>query len=277
MNNNDRNLQQYQKIRDSIVNDTKFTTDAERLAAFMKSYCNIIKNEKPLLEWKKDRWEKGLRGGCLFFFLVSISISSAIEFLGDEYLKGTGLVVGAVMLSILLISMLLACYPERYHHRITETGIYVRSYRRGKKIRQGTLRVFLLLAIPTVIGLFLIMGPMVFAGAGAGAGAGALGVFSLAAVFKEKEPMEMALPWESIFFIRVINEKGVFTNEKAYRIQFRFDLICDNSNFEKVKEILDSQKIDNLIYIRNFFLDTRTEEFNELFEFGRNEIPFLVK
>ncbi|UTM59040.1 hypothetical protein L4174_020200 [Photobacterium sp. CCB-ST2H9] len=273
MNNNDRNLQQYQKIRDSIVNDTKFTTDAERLAAFMKSYCNIIKNEKPLFEWKKDRWEKGLRGGCLFFFLVSISISSAIEFLGDEYLKGTGLVVGAVMLSILLISMLLACYPERYHHRITETGIYVRSYRRGKKIRQGTLRVFLLLAIPTVIGLFLIMGPMVFAGAGAGA----LGVFSMATVFREKEPVEKSLPWESIFVVKIFDENNFFSSNKCFDIHFRFDLICDDSNFDEVKKILDNCMSDKMIYINDYLIDTRTDKYKKLIDYVRNEIPFLVK
>ncbi|QUJ69846.1 hypothetical protein KDD30_16870 (plasmid) [Photobacterium sp. GJ3] len=273
MNMNTKNRRQYQNIRDSIIDDINFTTDAERLSSFMKSYCIIIKKEKPLIAWEKNRWEKGLRGGCLFFFLVAISISSAIEFLGDEYLKGTGLVIGAVMLSILFISMLLSFYPEKYQHRITTSGIYVRSYRRGKVIRQGTLRVFLLLAIPTVIGLFLIMGPMVFADAGAGA----LGVFSMARVFREKDPEEMALPWEAIFFIRVINEEGFFSKEKGFRIQFRFDLVCDDSNFDEVKELLDSHTLEQMIYVQDTLSEMRTEKFEKLLEHGKREIPFLVK
>ncbi|MCM0148722.1 hypothetical protein KCN56_09135 [Photobacterium galatheae] len=270
---NNKNRLQYQNIRDSIIDDKKFTTDAERLAAFMKSYCNIIKKEKPLIAWEKNRWEKGLRGGCLFFFLVAISISSAIEFLGDEYLKGTGLVIGAVMLSILFISMLLSFYPEKYQHRITTSGIYVRSYRRGKAIRQGTLRIFLLLAISTVIGLFLIMGPMVFAGAGAGA----LGVFSMASLFREKEPVEKALPWESIFVVKVIDDKNFFSSEKGFDIHFRFDLICDDSNFDDVKKILDNCMSDKMIYINDYLLDTRTDEYKHLIDYVRSEIPFLVK
>ncbi|MCM0148720.1 hypothetical protein KCN56_09125 [Photobacterium galatheae] len=270
---NNKNHQQYQKIRDSIIDDIKFTTDAERLAEFMNSYCNIIKKEKPLIAWEKNQWDKGLRGFFILFFLFSMSISSAIYFLGNEYQRDAGLTMAIGLTSIQTFLMLLGCYPEKYQHRITTSGIYVRSYRRGKAIRQGTLRIFLLLAIPTVIGLFLIMGPMVFAGAGAGA----LGVFSMASLFREKEPEEMALPWESIFFIRVINEEGFFSKEKGFRIQFRFDLVCDDSNFDEVKELLDSHKLDQMIYIQDIFADTRTEKFEKLLEHGKRDIPFLVK
>ncbi|MDO6707210.1 hypothetical protein [Photobacterium sp. 1_MG-2023] len=270
---NNKNHQQYQKIRDSIIDDINFTTDAERLAEFMNSYCNIIKKEKTLIVWEKNRWDKGLRGFFILFFLFSMSISSAIYFLGNEYQRDAGLTMAIGLTSIQAFLMLLGCYPEKYQHRITTSGIYVRSYRRGKAIRQGTLRVFLLLAIPTVIGLFLIMGPMVFAGAGAGA----LGVFSMASLFREKEPVEKALPWESIFVVKVIDDKSFFSSEKGFDIHFRFDLICDNSNFDDVKKVLDNCMSDKMIYINDYLLDTRTDEYKQLISYVRSEIPFLVK
>ncbi|QUJ70144.1 hypothetical protein KDD30_18590 (plasmid) [Photobacterium sp. GJ3] len=262
----------YQNIRDSIINDSTIATNEERLAEFMKIYCDIIKKENPLLAWERDKWEGGLRGIFAFVILCSVFISYAIYFFGDEHNKDVGMILGIGLISIISFLMLIVLYPERYQHKMTTTGIYIRFYRRGKKVRQRTIRFFLLISIPTVILLFLMMGPMAFAGAGAGA----LGVFSIAGVFREKDPVEMALPWEAIFCIYVNDEFGFFSSEKGFNIQFMLDLICDKSNFDQVKQILDAHTMNHLIYMRDYSVDLRSEEFNQLMDIGRKEVPFLV-
>ncbi|MDO6706920.1 hypothetical protein [Photobacterium sp. 1_MG-2023] len=258
---------QYEKIRQETLDDSSYVNDSSRLVAFMDHYNEVIKNESPLVEWEKTVWYKGLRLILFIMFSLLFSFASYIYSVDEE----GGVIVGSLFLIVMVLIILLTCYPEKHHYKITDTGIYFRGYRRGRRFRQGAFKVIMIVCIPIVLFTLILGGPMVLAGAGAGM----LGVFALPAMMKERKPKEMALPWEAIFIYCEFPENTLFTKGKMFMIQYYMNIRCDGEITETVEGIIEEKMRKDCIYTTDFFAECESSEYIKAEEVLMKETPFL--
>ncbi|QUJ70145.1 hypothetical protein KDD30_18595 (plasmid) [Photobacterium sp. GJ3] len=260
---------QYEKIRQETLDDSSHVNDSSRLVAFMDRYIEVIKNESPLVEWEKTVWEKGLWFGLFFmfsfFFMVTLTV---YIYLGDEEV---GIMLGGGFLSMILLISLLICYPEKHDYKITDTGIYFRGYKRGKRFRQGAFKMIMIVCVPIFLFLLFYGGPTIFAGAGAGA----LGIFALPAMMKEKKPIEMALPWEAIAIYGEFKQNTIFSKKKMFMIQYYMNIWCDGELTKTVEKIIKEKMRKDCIYTTDFFAEGESNEYIRVEEVLMKETPFL--
>ncbi|MCG7499617.1 hypothetical protein MHO82_22385 [Vibrio sp. Of7-15] len=264
--------EQYEAIRHSVMNDATLKDNPSRLVSFMEQYIEHIKNEPAIMEWEMNLWERDIREifvfifSCLLFFTISGYIFSDNKET-QEVIRNLG--VFLICMQSFFLAMSLS--PERYYHKITSTGIYVYSYKRGKAYREKLVMGLLVVGGIAAVVLLFILGPMAFAGAGAGT----LGLFSLAAMAKDKPPKEFALPWEAIFAIEVDEHNGLFKKKKIFSVQLQVDVVCDAKNYSEVRNILDHYKMECTQYIKPGRKNRQTAEFEKLMEESEKEIEFV--
>lgn len=270
MHRNQENRQRYDSIRQSVINDTTLKGNPSRLVSFMEHYIKHIKNEPAVMEWEMNLWESGSREGAIFLILLGffISISGYLFFddVGAQQLFIT-IGLGLILLFVFITAMYVA--PECYYHKITPTGVYVYSYKRGKEYREKLVKGFLIVGFTAAVILLFTLGPMAFAGAGT------LGLFKVAAMIKDKPPKEFALPWEAIFAIEMDERNGFFRKKKIFFVQFHMDLVCDAKNYSEVRNILDHYKMESTQYTKLGRKYKQTAEFEKLIEDTEKEIEFI--
>ncbi|MCG7500206.1 hypothetical protein MHO82_25495 [Vibrio sp. Of7-15] len=266
------NKQRYDTIRKSVLSDSNLTDRPSQLVAFMEHYIEHIKNEPAIIEWEMNLWERYTREifvfvYCgLFFFTVSGYIFS-----DNTVVQETNRNLGVFVMLTLAFLIAMSLSPERYYHKITSTGIYVYSYKRGKEYREKLVKGLLVVGGIAAVVLLFILGPMAFAGAGAGT----LGLLSLAAMAKDKPPKELALPWEAIFAIEMDEQNGLFRKKKIFFVQFQMDLVCDVNNFSEVRDILNKYKMEQTLYVRQGSEDKDSQAFQDMKDSSKKEIDFI--
>ncbi|MCG7500231.1 hypothetical protein MHO82_25620, partial [Vibrio sp. Of7-15] len=253
-------------------NDATLKDNPSRLVSFMEHYIKHIKNEPAVMEWEMNLWESGSREGAIFLILLGFFISiSGYLFFDDVGAQQLFIIIGLglILLFVFITAMYVA--PECYYHKITPTGVYVYSYKRGKVYREALVKGFLIVGGIAAVVLLFILGPMAFAGSGAGT----LGLFKLAAMVKDKLPKEFALPWEAIFAIEVDEHNGLFRKKKIFSVQLQVDMVCDIKNYSEVRNILDHYKMECTQYIKPGRKNRQTAEFEKLMEESEKEIEFV--
>lgn len=273
MHSNKENRQRYDSIRQSVMNDTTLKDNPSRLVAFMSKYKDHIKNEPAIMEWEINLWERYTREifffffSCLFFFTISGYIFSDNKET-QEVIRNLGFFL--ILMHLFIVIMSLA--PERYYHKITSTGVYVYSYKRGKEYREVLVKGFLIIGGIAAVVLLFILGPMAFAGAGAGT----LGLFSLAAMAKDKPPKEIALPWEAIYFMEYIEEDRWLEKERMICLQGHIDLICNTDNYQEARRHIELYLREDLYIIKDIFSECESLSFLKVQEKIEKEIEFLL-
>ncbi|QUJ69847.1 hypothetical protein KDD30_16875 (plasmid) [Photobacterium sp. GJ3] len=249
------------------MRDQALLDDSSRLVVFMERYVSLMKDESAILEWEKDVWVKGLRLILLIMFVFLFSITVFV-YLDNN--KG-GIIIGSIFLSSMLLIGLLSCYPDRHQYKITETGIYFRGYRRGRRFRQSAFKFMMIVCIPLVLFSLIWGGPMIFAGAGAGM----LGIFALPAMMKERKPKEMAIPWEAIFIFCNYTEKSFTKEDKVIIPQYQIKLRCNGELANRVEDIIREKMRPDCIYTEDYFSDIESDDLKFAKEKLMDELPFV--
>ncbi|MDO6707213.1 hypothetical protein [Photobacterium sp. 1_MG-2023] len=249
------------------MSDQALLDDSSRLVVFMERYVSLMKDESAILEWEKDVWAKGLR---LMLLVMSLMLFSMTIVVYLEYDDG-GLIFGTLSFFVMLLIGLLSCYPDRHQYKITETGIYFRGYRRGKRFRQSAFKFMMIVCIPLVLFALIFGGPMIFAGAGAGM----LGIFALPAMMKERKPKEMAIPWEAIFIFCNYTEKSLMKEDKVIIPQYQIKLRCNGELANRVEDIIREKMRPDCIYTEDYFSEIDSDDFKFAKEKLMDELPFV--
>ena len=272
MHRNQENRQRYDSIRQSVMNDTTLDDNHARLVSFMEQYKEHIKNEPAVIEWEANLWERYTREIFVFIYcgLFFFTVSGYI-FSDNTIVQETNRNLGIFVMLTLAFLIVMSLSPERYYHKITSTGIYVYSYKRGKAYREKLVKGLLVVGGIAAVILLFILGPMAFAGAGAGT----LGLLSLAAMAKDKPPKEFALPWEAIFAVGVDEHNGLFRKKKIFSAQFHIKLVCERYICSEVQRILKQYKMDGVLYVKPGRKNRQTNEFKKLKENSTKEIDFI--
>ncbi|MCG7500230.1 hypothetical protein MHO82_25615 [Vibrio sp. Of7-15] len=256
--------EQYEAIRQSVMNDPALTDDTARLQKFSDTYKDIILSEPAIMEWKFDHWDKNTVGD---FYIMMISIIIAATFsifaMPDDWFFFTG---GISVILLFINAMLM--YPIRYNHKLTESGVYVYQYKRGKKIRQLLAGLLLLITVVAGIILTFYMGLMAFAGAGAGM----LGIFTFyALVQKQDKVKEIAMPWQGMFMISAYSKNSFLRKDRYFFIHY-MDVRCSVNDYERVNEIITSKMREGVLYTEND--DYFTDEMDNSIKRRKLELPF---
>ncbi|MCG7499618.1 hypothetical protein MHO82_22390 [Vibrio sp. Of7-15] len=265
--------EQYEAIRQSVMNDPVLKDNPSRLVSFMEHYIEHIKNEPAIMEWEMNLWERYTREIFVFIYcgLFFFTVSGYI-FSDNTVVQETNRNLGIFVMLTLAFLIAMSLSPERYYHKITSTGIYVYSYKRGKAYREKLVMGLLVVGSIAAVVLLFILGPMAFAGAGAGT----LGLFSLAAMAKDKPPKEIALPWEAIYFMEYIEEDRWLEKERMICLQGHIDLICNIDNYQEARRHIELYLREDLYIIKDIFSECESLYFLKVQEKIEKEIDFLL-
>ena len=259
--------EQYEAIRQSVMNDPELKDDTERLQQFSNTYKDIILAEPAIMEWEFDHWERQTVGEGLIGLFITVLAGVLAAFSPDFLVVAVGL--GLLML---FINAMLT-YPIRFKHKLTESGVYIYRYKRGKKIRQFLAALLLLITVVAGIVSTFYMGLMAFAGAGAGM----LGIFTFYALIQKQDKVkEVAQPWEGIFIVTANLTNSILRKDRNFVLHYvevkctvknYEDVKCTVKNYEDVKEAIKSHVRQDAFYKEGgvpFDFDKRNEVVNKL-------------
>ncbi|MCG7499619.1 hypothetical protein MHO82_22395 [Vibrio sp. Of7-15] len=239
----------------------------------MEHYIKHIKNEPAVMEWEADLWERGEREIALGFLLFLFSLTmSTYFFIEDPAGQVLFRWIGIGMMALLGFSAAMHLAPERYYHKITSTGVYVYSYKRGKAYREALVKGFLIAGGIAAVVLLFILGPMAFAGAGGGT----LGLFKLAAMVKDKPPKERALPWEAIYTMSYCEEDRWFDKERVIDLQAHGMLHCSVENYEQVKLCIEPYLREDIYVMKDYFSECQKPSYLKVEDKIKTELEFIL-
>ncbi|MCG7499620.1 hypothetical protein MHO82_22400, partial [Vibrio sp. Of7-15] len=232
---------------------------------FSNIYKDIILAEPAIMEWEFDHWEK--QTVSEFNSAITIIIGTTIFGLfviPDYWFYLTGIIAG---LLTFINAMLM--YPIRFKHKLTESGVYVYQYKRGKKIRQFLAGFLLLITVIAGIVLTFYMGLMAFAGAGAGM----LGIFTFYALIQKQDKVkEAAIPWQGIFLVSAYSENSFLIKERRF-VSHYMTIRCSASDYDEMKSIIRSKVREDAAYTESAHLGF-TDEVNDALKRKEEELPF---
>ncbi|MCG7500216.1 hypothetical protein MHO82_25545 [Vibrio sp. Of7-15] len=258
--------EQYEAILQSVMNDPELKDDKARLQQFSNTYKDIVLAEPAIMEWEFDHWEKQTVSefNSAITFIIFAAIFSVYA-MSENWYMFTGPLAGII---IFINSMLM--YPIRFKHKLTESGVYVYRYKRGKKIRQFLAGFLLLITVIAGIVLTFYMGLMAFAGAGAGM----LGIFTFYALIQKQDKVkEAAIPWQGMFLVSDYSKNSFLRKDRNFFIHY-MDVRCSVNDYERVKGVIKSKMREDVLYTEEENDDYCSDEFHEAIKRRELELPF---